>query len=151
MTRNSTGAMDIQQIMAMLMHRFPLLLVDRVVDCVPGHHVVGLKAVSRNEPIFAANGMNAEMPTLLLIEALAQVSVILTFKTLQIEPTGRELMFFAGIDNGQFNGSVRPGDVLTLRSEVVRLRTKMGWFRATAYVGQDCVASMSMLAAIQIG
>ena len=89
------------------------------------------------------------MPTLLLIEALAQISVILTFKTFRIEPTGQELMFFAGIDDGRFKGEVRPGDVLYLRSEIVRLRKKMGWFKAIAQVEGKCVAEMTMLAAIQ--
>jgi 3-hydroxyacyl-[acyl-carrier-protein] dehydratase len=142
--------MDIQEIMGMIMHRYPLLLVDRVIDCVPGDHIVGLKNISRNEPLFRS-GSDRSMPTLLLIEALAQISVILTYKTLQIEPTGKELMFFAGIDDGHFQGDVQPGDMLRLRSEVVRLRKKMGWFKATAHVEDKCVASMAMLAAIQLG
>jgi len=145
-----TGAMDIHQIMGMIMHRFPLLLVDRVVDCVPGHHIVGIKNISRSEAFFTAGTQQPTMPTLLLIEALAQISVILTFKSLRIEPTGKELMFFAGIDDGHFEGAVQPGDVLCLRSEVVRLRKKMGWFKATAQVEGKSVARMAMLAAIQL-
>ena len=144
-----TGALDIQQIMQMIMHRYPLLLVDRVIDCVPGDHIVGLKNISRSETFFRT-GSQQSMPTLLLIEALAQISVILTFKTLRIEPTGKELMFFAGIDDGHFEGVVQPGDVLRLRSDVVRLRKKMGWFKATAHVDDKCVAEMAMLAAIQV-
>lgn len=149
-TSAGTGALDIHEIMGMIMHRYPLLLVDRVIDCVPGDHIVGLKNVSRGEGFFSVHSQQNAMPTLLLIEALAQISVILTFKTLQIEPTGKELMFFAGIDDGHFEGDVRPGDVLFLRSEVVRLRKKMGWFQATAHVDGRCVARMAMLAAIQL-
>jgi 3-hydroxyacyl-[acyl-carrier-protein] dehydratase len=145
-----TGAMDIHQIMGMIMHRYPLLLVDRVIDCVPDDHIVGLKNLSRNEPFFRV-GSQPTMPTLLLVEALAQISVILTFKTLRIEPTGKELMFFAGIDDAHFEGDVKPGDVLRLRSDVVRLRKKLGWFKATAHVEDKCVATMAMLAAIQLG
>ena len=149
-TSVGTGAMDIHQIMGMIMHRYPLLLVDRVIDCVPGHHIVGFKNVSRGETFSTAGSLRTSMPTLLLIEALAQISVILTFKTLQIEPTGQELMFFAGIDDGRFEGEVQPGDVLYLRSDVVRLRKKMGWFKATAQVEGKCVAEMAMLAAIRV-
>lgn len=148
---SGTGAFDIHQIMGMIMHRYPFLLVDRVIDCVPGHHIVGLKNVSRSETFACAGSSKSSMPTLLLIEALAQISVILTFKTLRIEPTGKELMFFAGIDNGHFDGEVQPGDVLYLRAEVVRLRKKLGWFKATAQVDGKLVAEMSMLAAIQVG
>jgi 3-hydroxyacyl-[acyl-carrier-protein] dehydratase len=146
-----TGALDIQQIMQMIMHRYPLLLVDRVIDCVPGDHIIGLKNISRSESFFRTGLRQPSMPTLLLIEALAQISVILTYKTLRIEPTGKELMFFAGIDDGHFEGVVQPGDVLRLRSDVVRLRKKMGWFKATAHVDDKCVAKMAMLAAIQVG
>ena len=148
---SGTGAFDIHQIMGMIMHRYPFLLVDRVIDCVPGHHIVGLKNVSRSETFACAGSSEPTLPRLLLIEALAQISVILTFKTLRIEPTGKELMFFAGIDDGHFDGEVQAGDVLHLRAEVVRLRKKLGWFKATAHVDGKCVAEMSMLAAIQVG
>ena len=74
-----TGTLDIHQIIGMIMHRYPLLLVDRVTDCVPGDHIVGLKNVSRSDASFGHAGRSASMPRLLLIEALAQVSVILTF------------------------------------------------------------------------
>ena len=84
-------------------------------------------------------------------KALAQISVILTYKTLRIEPTGKELMFFAGIDDARFGIAVRPGDRLDLRSEVVRIRKSLGWFRGRAEVGGRLVAEMSMLAAIQLG
>ena len=148
--KGGTGAMDIHEIMRMLMHRYPFLLVDRVIDCVPGHHIVGFKNVSRTESFFSAGPQGTSMPSLLLIEALAQISVILTFKTLRIEPTGQELMFLAGIDDAYFEGEVRPGDVLYLRSDVVRLRKKMGWFKARAQVEGKCVAKMKMLASIQL-
>ena len=145
----NTGPLAIDAVMSMIKHRYPLLLIDRVIDCVPGRYITGLKNVSRGETAFARRG-SAQMPRLLLVEALAQISVILTFKTLQLQPTGSELMFFAGIDDARFYDSVAPGDVLDLRSEVVRLRKTMGWFTATAHVRGCCVASMSMLAAIQL-
>ena len=147
----ATGAMDTQQIMGMLKHRYPFLFVDRVIDCVPGHHIVGIKNISGARPWLGRGCAGKALPALILIEALAQVSVILTFKTLRLEPSGQELMFFAGIDKGRFYGEVVPGDVLHLRVEVGRLRKSMGWFRATAYVEDRCVAEMAMLAAIKLG
>ena len=149
-----TGGMEIQQIMGMLMHRYPFLLVDRVLNCVPGSFIRGYKNVCSNDSFFRrhADGSRAHaVPQLLLIEALAQISVILTFKTLRIEPTGQEFMFFAGIDDARFNGSAKSGDRLDLRSEVVRLKKAMGWFRGTAKVNGEIVAEMSMLAAIKLG
>ena len=144
------SSLDIHEIMRMLMHRYPFLLVDGVTECAPGKHILGFKNVSRGETLCSkcVSG-NWVMPRLLLIEALAQVSVILTYRTLQLDPTGRELMFFAGIDDARFMGDVRAGERLHLRSNVVRLRTKMGWFRAHASVGGRPIAEMSMLAAIQ--
>lgn len=147
----STGAMDIQQIMRMIMHRYPFLLVDRVIDCVPGDHIAGYKNTARGEPMFEGRAPGAAvMPQLLVIEALAQISVILTYKTLRIEPTGQELMFFAGIDDARFGVVVRPGDRLDLRSDVIRIRKSLGWFKGRAEVGGRMVAEMSMLAAIRI-
>lgn len=147
----ATGGLNIDQIMGMLMHRPPFLLVDRVIDCLPGRSIQGYKNVSRADGFVGACGSDVPtMPRLLLIEALAQISVILTYKTLRIEPTGQELMFFAGIDDARFVGNAVPGDVLNLYSEVVRLRTKMGWFRARADVKGALIAEMTMIAAIQL-
>lgn len=146
-----TGPLDMPQIMGMLMHRPPFLLVDRIINCCPGRSIEGYKNVSRADGFLGGSECDIPtMPRLLLIEALAQVSVILTYKTLRIEPTGQELMFFAGIDNARFEGAAVAGDVLNLHSEVVRLRKKMGWFKARADVKGTLVAEMTMLAAIQI-
>jgi 3-hydroxyacyl-[acyl-carrier-protein] dehydratase len=144
-----TGPVPIHEIMSMIKHRYPLLLIDHVDECVPGTFISGRKNVSRGETT-TVNRWSG-MPRLLIVEALAQISVILTFKTLGLRPTGTELMFFAGIDNGRFYGRVEPGDVIVLRSEVVRLRKAMGWFKASAHTRGCCVATMSMLAAIQLG
>lgn len=144
--------MDIHEIMRMIKHRYPFLLVDRVTDCIPGDHIAGYKNTTRAEPLFASRAPGpVAMPQLLIVEALAQISVILTYKTLRIEPTGKELMFFAGIDDARFGIAVQPGDRLDLRSEVVRIRKSLGWFRGRAEVGGRLVAEMSMLAAIQLG
>jgi 3-hydroxyacyl-[acyl-carrier-protein] dehydratase len=149
---SSTGPLDIQQIMAMIMHRPPFLLVDRVVECVPGHYIHGYKNISRADGLLRVQrNERPTLPRLLIIEALAQLSVILTYKSLDLQPSGQELMFFAGIDDATFEGDARAGDVLGLHSEVRRLRTKIGWFRARADVGGVRVAEMTMLASIQLG
>ena len=112
-TTAGSGAIEINAIMQILPHRYPLLLVDRVLDCVPGKHITGLKNITRCEP-FLANAAHDQraMSHLLVIEALAQLSVILAFRTLGLQPNGNELMFFAGIDNAKFHDTARPGDQL---------------------------------------
>lgn len=137
--------------MKMIMHRPPLLLVDRIIECVPGRNIHGYKNISRGDTFLESRADKfPTLPRLLLIEALAQVSVILTHKTLKLEPTGQELMFFAGIDDARFRGIVRAGDAVHLHSEVVRLRSKLGSFRARAQVGAETCAEMTMLAAIRL-
>ena len=136
-----SGELDIDSILHILPHRYPFLFVDRVIECVPGQHIVGLKNLSR------ADGMQ-EMSHLIVIEALAQVSVILAFKTLALKPTGTELMFFAGIDHARFGPPIA-GDRLLLRSTVSRIRKMIGWFHAQAFVGDCLVVDVAMLAAIK--
>jgi 3-hydroxyacyl-[acyl-carrier-protein] dehydratase len=140
------GALGSHEVMRMLAHRHPFLFVDKILRCAPGASIVGIKNISHNEPALGRNG--TAFPRLLLIEALAQVSVILTYKTLGISPNGKELMFFAGIDEAKFDGDARVGDTLVLRSSIYKLRKSMGWFRADASIDCRPVASMSMLAAI---
>ena len=146
---NSCG-IEINAMMQLLPHRFPLLLVDRVFECVPGEHIVGVKNVTRCEPFLAGAACpERAMPHLIVVEALAQLSVVLAFKTLALLPTGNELMFFAGIDQAKFYDPARPGDQLILRSEVCRIRRLVGWFHAWAEVEGRVVVDVSMLAAIK--
>jgi 3-hydroxyacyl-[acyl-carrier-protein] dehydratase len=151
-TTAGSGAIEISAIMQILPHRYPLLLVDRVLDCVPGKHITGLKNITQCEPFLANAAYDQRaMSHLLVIEALAQLSVILAFKTLGLPPNGNELMFFAGIDNAKFHDTARPGDQLLLRSEVNRIRKLVGWFQARAKVKDRLVVDLSMLAAIKPG
>jgi 3-hydroxyacyl-[acyl-carrier-protein] dehydratase len=148
----SSRAIEINAIMELLPHRFPLLLVDRVLDCVPGNHICGVKNLTHCESFFVGSASRERaMPHLLVIEALAQVSVILAFKTLELKPTGDQLVFFAGIENADFRDFARPGEQLLLRSEVRRIRKLVGWFHARAKVDGRLIVDVSMLAAIRTG
>jgi 3-hydroxyacyl-[acyl-carrier-protein] dehydratase len=144
---NTPTSIDIGSIMRILPHRYPLLLVDGVLECEPGKYILGVKNVSRSDPMLGAT--ERTLPHLIVIEALAQLSVILAFKTLALRPTGNELMFFAGIDSARFGRAVHPGDQLRLHSEVTRIRQLIGWFKASAVVDGEEVIAVSMLAAIR--
>jgi len=148
------GAMDIQAIMRILPHRFPLLFVDRVTECVPGKHIGGLKNVTRGEPFLARAGPSrapSGMPHLLVVEALAQISVILTYRSLAREPADDDLMFFAGIDTARFGVPVDCGDTLVLRVEIARLRKSAGWYAGRAEVNGRVACEVRMMAAWQAG
>ena len=144
------GFMRAREILQMLPHRYPVLLVDRVERCVPGESIAGFKNVTDGE--FGACGQARSMPRALILEALAQISVILTFRTLGITPTGRELMFFAGIDSAEFGRPACRGDKLDLQSSVVRVMPGkgIGKFRTRATIAGEVVAIADMLAAIRM-
>jgi 3-hydroxyacyl-[acyl-carrier-protein] dehydratase len=148
------GAMDILAIMRILPHRYPLLYVDRVTECVPGKHIRGLKNVTRGEPFLARAGRPrapSGMPHLLVVEALAQIAVILTYRTLAREPVGNDLLFFAGIDTAHFGVPVGCGDTLVLHAEIARLRKSAGWFAGRAEVDGRVACEVRMMAAWQVG
>jgi 3-hydroxyacyl-[acyl-carrier-protein] dehydratase len=143
--------MDIQEVLKLLPHRYPFLLVDRVRDCLPGKRISGFKNITKNEPFFRSPSRATSVPRLLLLEAMAQVTVVLTFKTLNLTPSGTELMFFAGIDDAQFLGDAVVGDRLDLEAHVTRIMPSrgIGKFATTASVGTTMVARASMIAAIR--
>lgn len=146
------GALDIQEIMQLLPHRYPFLLVDRVLECVPGRSISGYKNITRNEPFFPQPcRQDATMPDMLVVEAMAQIAVILTYKTLKLTPESEALFFFAGIDDSRFLGDVRPGDRLELGSSVVRIMAArgIGKFATWASVDGKRVAEATMIAAMK--
>ncbi len=125
----------------------PFLLVDRVLECVPDERIKGIKNVTVNEPFFQGHFPGYPvMPGVLIIEALAQVSVILFYKTLNRVPSDKSLVFFAGIDDARFKRQVLPGDVLTLESIERRLARGVGKYDVRAAVGDDVVAEAQLLA-----
>ena len=146
----SMGEMDIGEIMRHLPHRYPLLLVDRVLECIPGERIKGVKNVTVNEPFFQGHFPNYPvMPGVLIIEALAQVSLILFYETIDRLPDDKSIIFFAGIDDARFKRQVLPGDQLLLESIERRLVRGVGKFSVRASVGEELVAEAELLAALR--
>lgn len=140
--------MYIEEIRRFLPHRYPFLLIDRVLECVPGETLTAIKNVSVNEPFF--NGHFPEtpiMPGVLIIEALAQATGLLGFKTMSEEPSDDLLYMLVGVDNVRFKRQVVPGDQLTLKVKVLR-RSKVIWkFSCEASVDGEIVTVADMLCA----
>jgi 3-hydroxyacyl-[acyl-carrier-protein] dehydratase len=127
--------LDIDQIRAMLPHRYPFLLVDRVTECVPGEHLTAIKNVTINEPFFQGHFPEKPvMPGVLIIEALAQASGILAFITEGDQRDENVLFFFVGIDGARFKRPVLPGDRVELKTRLLRRRRDVWKFDTEAVV-----------------
>ena len=113
--------LDIQAVLKHLPHRYPFLLIDRVLDCEPGKKIRALKNVTINEPFFQGHFPHFPvMPGVLIIEAMAQGAAILSFRTMNHLPDENSVYYFVGIDNARFKRPVTPGDQLLLEVELVR-------------------------------
>jgi 3-hydroxyacyl-[acyl-carrier-protein] dehydratase len=140
--------MDIEQIMRQLPHRYPFLLVDRVLECVPGQHLLGLKNVTFNEPFFPGHFPHRPvMPGVMIIEALAQAAGILAFKTVRVVPNTETRFYFVAIDNARFRKPVEPGDQLMLKVTLKRSFKGIWKFHGLAEVDGQEVASAEMMVA----
>lgn len=138
---------DIKEIIELLPHRFPFLLVDRIVEIEPGKRAVGIKNVTYNEPFFIGHfPENPIMPGVLIIEAMAQTGGVLAFKTF---PEKKGSVFFLGIDNARFRKPVTPGDQLRMVVEVVKHRMDVWIFEAKAYVDGEIVAEAKIMAMLK--
>ncbi len=144
------GSMDIHQVMQHLPHRYPFLLVDRVTECLPGETLTALKNVTINEPFFPGHfPVKPVMPGVLLLEALAQATAILTAKSMSDQPTGDTLYYLVGIDNARFKKPVAPGDQLILKTELLRNKRSIWKFDAKAFVEGNVVASAEITCSVQ--
>lgn len=142
--------MDITEIMRKLPHRYPFILVDRVLELVPGERVVALKNVTINEHFFTGHFPgHPVMPGVLIIEALAQACAILAFVTLEAKEGDGTLFYFAGIDAARFKKPVIPGDQLRLEAEMGRTRRGIGKFTGRALVDGQVVCETEMLCAVR--
>ncbi len=138
---------DIASIMAIMPHRYPFLLVDRITELEPGKRVVGLKNVSINEPFFQGHFPGHPiMPGVLIIEAMAQVGGVLLLSSVE-DPRGK-LVYFSGIDAARFRQSVLPGDQLRFELELLKLRGTLCKMRGTAWVGETLVAEAELMSTI---
>lgn len=139
--------LDINGIQKIVPHRYPFLLVDRIISAEPGKRAVGIKNVSANEPYFQGHFPGYPvMPGVLVIEAMAQVGAVAIL--LLPEFAGR-IALFAGIDKARFRRQVVPGDQLHIEVEVLRLRGTVGKSSATARVGEELAAEAEMMFMIQ--
>ncbi len=127
--------MDIREILEYLPHRYPFLLVDRVLDVTPGERITALKNVSMNEPFFPGHyPHHPVMPGVLVVEALAQTAAILSFKTLGGKPDDKSVYYFVGIDGARFKRPVGPGDQLIFDVSITANRRGLWKFVAQARV-----------------
>lgn len=142
--------MDIHEILQNLPHRYPMLLVDRVLECEPGKRILAIKNVSINEPFFSGHfPHHPVMPGVLIIEALAQAAAILSFKTLGNRPDHKSVYYFVGIDEARFKRPVGPGDQLILDVNLERLLRGLWKFGAQARVGEALVAEARLMCTVR--
>ncbi len=140
--------MYIEEIRQFLPHRYPFLLVDRVTECTPGDCITTIKNISVNEPQFTGHFPNqAIMPGVLIIEALAQTTGLLGFRTMSEEPSEDILYMLVGVDNVRFKRQVVPGDQLLMKAKIER-RSKVIWkFSCEATVDGELVTAANLLCA----
>lgn len=144
---NQLNSLDIQEIMALLPHRYPFLLIDKVLDYTPGESLTAVKNVTINEPVFTGHfpGMPI-FPGVLILEALAQATGILGFKTVT-ERSENELYLFAAIDEARFKKPVVPGDTMILEVKFLKERRNMWKFYGEAKVDGQVVCCAELMCA----
>lgn len=142
--------MDIGEILKNLPHRYPILLVDRVLECEAGKRILAIKNVTINEPFFTGHfPHHPVMPGVLVIEAMAQAAAILSFKTLGTLPDSKSVYYFVGIDEARFKKPVIPGDQLLLDVELERLLRGLWKFKAQARVGNIVAAEARLMCTVR--
>jgi 3-hydroxyacyl-[acyl-carrier-protein] dehydratase len=142
--------MDIHQILKQLPHRYPFILVDRVLSIDKGKSIKALKNVTINEPFFQGHFPHRPvMPGVLMLEALAQAAALLAFDTLGSSPSDEMVYYFAGIDGARFKRPVEPGDQLTLEVELLRMKAGIFKFKARALVGDELTVEAELTCAMR--
>ena len=147
MNEETLGAVDIHQILRLLPHRPPFLLIDRVIDIRGEEHGIGIKNVTMNEPHFVGHFPdNPVMPGVLMVEGMAQTASILVLRLLP-PPEKKRVMFFLTIDKAKFRRPAVPGDTVTYHVTKIARRRNMWWYRAEARVGDMLIAEAEVGAA----
>ena len=145
-----TTKLDIHEILKRLPHRYPFLLVDRVIGIEKGKSIRAVKNVTINEPFFPGHFPHRPvMPGVLMLEALAQAAAILSFETAGELPDEKTVYYFAGIDGARFKRPVEPGDQLFLDVEVLRMKASIWKFQARALVGEELAVEAEMMLAMR--
>lgn len=142
--------MDIHQILEHLPHRYPILLVDRVLDLVPGERITALKNVSINEPFFPGHyPHHPVMPGVLIVEAMAQTAAILSFRTMGSKPDGKSVYYFVGIDGARFRRAVSPGDQLIIEVSIITSKRGIWKYAAQAKVDGQIAAEAELMCTLR--
>jgi 3-hydroxyacyl-[acyl-carrier-protein] dehydratase len=138
--------MDIHQILKQLPHRYPFLLVDRVLELEKGVRIKALKNVTMNEPFFTGHFPHRPvMPGVLMLEAMAQVAALLAFDTLGVTPDDKTVYYFAGIDGARFKRPVEPGDQLVMEVTLDRMKAGIFKFKAVARVDNNVACEAELM------
>ena len=142
--------MDINEVLAHLPHRYPMLMIDRVTHCEPGKRIVALKNVSASEPYFPGHFPNRPiMPGVLILEAMAQAAGVLVFRTSGTRPDEKTVYYYVGIDNARFKKPVVPGDQLEIEVHMERQLRGIGKFGCVARVAGETVAEATILCSMR--
>ena len=137
---------DIHRILKLLPHRYPILLVDRVLEFEKDKRIKALKNVTINEPFFQGHFPSRPvMPGVLMLEALAQTAALLSFESAGAEPGEDTVVYFVGIDGARFKRVVEPGDQLLLHAEIERARAGIYKYKAWATVGEDVAVEAELM------
>ena len=145
------NAFNIQEIMKLLPHRYPFIMIDRILELIPGEKVVALKNVTINEPFFQGHfPKNPIMPGVLIIEAMGQAGAVLAAKSLDRELQGK-LIYFMGMDKVKFRKPVAPGDQLMFEMQFIKQRRNVFKMSGTAYVDEKVVAQAELMASFGEG
>ena len=147
MTNEITStSMDIHEILDHLPHRYPFVLIDRVLSMELGKEITAIKNVSINEPFFPGHfPYHPVMPGVLIIEAMAQAAAVLSFKTMNVKPSDDSVYYFAGIDNARFKKPVSPGDQIVLNVKIDRILKGIWKYSGVASVDGAVVAEAQMM------
>ncbi len=145
-----TMQMDIHEILEHLPHRYPFLLIDRVLGGEPGKNIVAMKNVTMNEPFFTGHyPHHPVMPGVLIIEAMAQAAALLSFKTMGTKPSVDSVYYFVGIDDARFKRPVSPGDQIIFKVELLSTKRGIWKYAAVAEVDGKLVAEANLMATLR--
>ena len=141
---------NIQDVMRYLPHRYPLLLIDRVLELVPGEYIVAMKNVTANEPYFPGHFPGQPvMPAVMILESMAQATAILCMRTLKQLPADGAIYYFVGIDGARFRKPVLPGDQLQIRIDILKHSRGIWKVKASASVDGKGVAAADLMGALR--
>lgn len=145
-TKSYAPPIDIRGILELLPHRYPFILVDRVIDFDRGKNIIGLKNVSMGEPFFQGHFPGEPvMPGVLILEGMAQVGGLLAYLSAP-DMIGEKLVYFAGLDKVRFRRIVRPGDQLIFKLEMIRQKSKLTKMAGKAFVNDELVTEAELMA-----